>query len=100
MPLLNEMSSGSDDSNAAFAFLQKGNILRKKGSLKEASLMYLQAVLLFDRTPERPEALYSLASVLKELKDPNAEKFAGILKKEYPESPYVRLLSGTAGGTK
>ncbi len=100
MPILNEMSSGNDDSNAAFAFLQKGNILRRKGELKEASLMYLQAVLLFGKIPERPEALYSLQSVLTELKDPNAAKFAAMLRKEYPDNLYTRRLSGASGEKK
>lgn len=94
-PILDEMAAGNNDGNAAFAFIQKGDILRRKGNLKEASLMYLQAVLLFPKTQERPEALYKLQAVLAELKDPNAEKFAGMLRSEYPDSPYVkRLVSG------
>ena len=77
---------------AAFAFIRKGDILRRDGKLKEASQMYLQASLLFLDVPERPEALASLYTVLKELKDSNAEKFAGILRSEYPENPWTKRI--------
>lgn len=99
-PLLDEMAAGNDDSNAAFAFLQKGNILRRKGNLKEASLMYLQATLLFPDSGERPEALYRLQAALTELKDPNAVRFANMLRKEYPDNPYTKRLATHKGNKK
>lgn len=91
-PVLNGMAGGTDASDAAFAFIRKGDILRRDGKLKEASQTYLQASLLFLDVPERPEALASLYTVLKELKDSNAEKFAGILRSEYPENPWTKRI--------
>ena len=54
--------------------------------------MYLQASLLFPDVPECPEALAHLYTVLKELKDSNAEKFAGILRSEYPKDPWTKRM--------
>ncbi len=92
LALLNEMTMGTDDANAAFGFLKKGDILLRQGKKKEAALMYLQTVLLFRNVPERPEALYKLCTVLTETKDPNAAKFASMLKREYPDSSYTKIL--------
>lgn len=91
-PVLNSMAAGTDASNAAFAFIRKGDILRRNGKLREASQMYLQASLLFPDVPECPEALAHLYTVLKELKDSNAEKFAGILRSEYPKDPWTKRM--------
>ena len=92
LQILKEMTSGTDDSNAAFGFMAKGDILKKQNKNKEASLMYLQTVLLFRHAPERPEALAKLYTVLQEMKDPNAAKFGEMLKREYPDSSFTKQI--------
>ena len=90
--LLNEMTAGTDDANAVYGFLKKGDILLRQEKPKDAALMYLQTVLLFRDVPERPEALYKLYTTLSSIKDPNAAKFAAMLKREYPESSYTKIV--------
>lgn len=94
LQILKEMTSGTDDSAAAFGFMSKGDILKKQNKGKEAALMYLQTVLLFRHAPERPEALAKLYEVLQEMKDPNAAKFGEMLKREYPDSDFTKKLFG------
>lgn len=94
LQILKEMTSGTDDSAAAFGFMKKGDILKAQNKNKEASLMYLQTVLLFRHAPERPEALAKLYTVLQEMKDPNAAKFGEMLKREYPDSDFTKKLFG------
>ena len=94
LQILKEMTSGTDDSAAAFGFMKKGDILKQQNKSKEASLMYLQTVLLFRHAPERPEALAKLYTVLQEMKDPNAAKFGEMLKREYPDSDFTKKLFG------
>ena len=86
------MTAGTDDANAVYGFLKKGDILLRQEKPKEAALMYLQTVLLFRDVPERPEALYKLYTTLSSIKDPNAAKFAAMLKREYPESSYTKIV--------
>lgn len=92
LPILNEMTMGTDNGNAAYGFMKKGDILRQQNKPKEAALMYLQTVLLFRDVPERPEALYKLYTTLSGMKDPNAQKFADMLKREYPEDAYTKIV--------
>lgn len=94
LPILKDMTSGTDASSAAFGFMAKGDILKKQNKNKEAALMYLQTVLLFRHAPERPEALAKLYTVLLEMKDPNAAKFGEMLKREYPDSAFTKQLFG------
>ncbi|OGV53904.1 MAG: hypothetical protein A2X49_15605 [Lentisphaerae bacterium GWF2_52_8] len=88
------MGKAKDESVAAVAFNGRGDILYKQGKKKEAVLMYLQTALLFPETnTERPEALFKAASILKtDLKDSRGEKFAEMLKKDYPSSTFVGQL--------
>jgi len=92
LPILNEMTSGNDDSTAAYGFMTKGDILKKQGKSKEAALMYLQTILLFRDAAERPEALAKLYSALLEMKDPNAAKFGEMLKRDYSDSAFTKKL--------
>lgn len=91
-PMLDEMVKSREDEIAAFAFTRKGDLLLKQGAKKDAVLMYLQAVLLFPKSPMRAESLLKAANTLSELKDPRSVKFADMLKAEYPSDPLVKEL--------
>lgn len=93
MPILKKMENSKDDDNAAFATNSKGLILSKQGKKKDATLQYLQTVLLFDaKNKERPEALYMVSTLLKEQNDARSKKFADKLKQDYPNSEFVKQL--------
>jgi tetratricopeptide (TPR) repeat protein len=89
--VFNKIAYAQDPETASFALNKLGDILLKKGKAKEAVLKYLQTVLLF-KTKERAEALCKLANTLKTLNDNRSVKYASMLKKEYPGSPYVKEL--------
>ena len=91
-PILDEMSKSKDDEISSFAFLRKGDLLYKQNSKKDAVLMYLQTIVLFPKSPSRPEALLKAANTLSELKDPRAVKFSDMLKAEYASDPLVKQL--------
>jgi tetratricopeptide (TPR) repeat protein len=91
-PLLDSLIKSNDDDAATFALNASGDTLHGKGEKKEANLMWLQTVLLFPSSPERPAALLKLANCLKELGDKRASIYADKLKNEYPGSPLVKDL--------
>lgn len=91
--VLKELEKAKNDDMAAYASIAGGDIAMKQGNKKDAALMYLQAVLLFPvSNKERPLALCKAANALKEINHPQAAKYADMLKKDYPGSPYVKEL--------
>lgn len=91
-PYLDKMALSTDENVASFAFIKKGDVKAQGSDKMDAALEYFQAALLFPKSKERPEALFKSAQILRELKDARAEKFAEILKKEYPSDPYAKQL--------
>lgn len=91
--LLAELGNSDDDNLAAFSFNARGDILVKQGKKKEAVLKYMIPALIFNtQNKERPRALCQVANILKELSDNRAGKFSDMLKKDYPDSPYIKEL--------
>jgi tetratricopeptide (TPR) repeat protein len=91
--VLSELGNSDDDNLAAFSFNARGDILLKQGKKKEAVLKYMIPALIFNaQNKERPRALCQVANILKELGDNRATKFSDMLKKDYPDSPFIREL--------
>jgi len=86
--VLKELGKAPSPAIAAFANNKQGDILAKQGKQKDAVLMYLRTVLLFDKTnkKERPEALIKTIKLLKTRKDNKYIDFEKILKAEYPRT--------------
>lgn len=84
--VLKELGGAQDSSIAAFANNKQGEILKKKGKDKDALLMYLRTVLLFDKNnkKERPEALIATIKLLKEAKNNKYLIFEKMLQADYP----------------
>lgn len=97
-----KMSAFENEASACSAYLLRGDIYKKRaatagnknfrGDMEKAAMAYFQAALLFQKAPTRPEALYKSWGVLKELKDARSEKFAEILRKEYPGNEFTQKL--------
>ena len=85
--ILKELGSASNASIAAFANNKQGDILYKKGKKKDALLMYLRTVLLFDKsnTKERPKALKKTIEILKEQQNNKYLVFEKMLETDYPK---------------
>ena len=91
--VLTELGNSDDDNLAAFSFNALGDILVKQGKKKEAMLKYMIPALIFNtQNKERPRALCQVANILKELSDNRAAKFSDMLKKDYPDSPFIKEL--------
>ncbi|MFA6293840.1 MAG: hypothetical protein WC637_18775 [Victivallales bacterium] len=91
--VLTELGNSDDDNLAAFSFNARGDILLKQGKKKEAVLKYMVPALVFNvQNKERARALCQVANILKELNDNRSTKFADMLKKDYPDSPFVKEL--------
>ena len=84
---LKELGTAKSDSIAAFANVKQGDILLKKGKRKDALLMYLRTVLLFNKSNkrERPEALKKTVEILKGDRDNKYLVFEKMLKTDYPK---------------
>lgn len=84
--VLKELGGAQDPAIAAFANNKQGDILAKKGKNKDALLMYLRTVLLFDKhnKKERPEALAKTVKLLKDSKNNKYLVFEKMLKADYP----------------
>lgn len=90
---LSELGNSDDDNLAAFSFNARGDILMKQGNKKEAVLKYMIPALIFNtQNKERPRALCQVANILKELNDNRSTKFSDMLKKDYPDSPFIKEL--------
>lgn len=91
--VLSELANSDDDNLAAFSFNAMGDILLRQGKKKEAVLKYMVPSLLFDaQNKERPRALCQSANILKELNDNRSAKFSDMLRKDYPDSPFIKEL--------
>jgi tetratricopeptide (TPR) repeat protein len=91
--VLSEIGNSDDENLAAFSFNTRGDILVKQGKKKEALLKYMIPALIFNtQNTERPRALCQVANILKELNDNRSVKFSDMLKKDYPESPFIKEL--------
>lgn len=86
--VLKELSGAQSPAIAAFANNKRGDILLKKGERKDALLMYLRTVLLFNKTnkKERPEALFQTIKILKDDRNNKYLEFEKILKTDYPSA--------------
>lgn len=75
-----------DDPELVFeAYFQSAAVLHDLGKRRDAARLFYQTALLFPQNARRPDALYYAWSLLAELKDPNADKLAEMLKREYPD---------------
>lgn len=91
--VLAELAKSDDDNIAAFSFNAMGDILLRQEKKKEAVLKYMIPSLLFDaQNKERPRALCQSANILKELNDNRSAKFSDMLRKDYPDSPFIKEL--------
>ncbi|MFA6567765.1 MAG: hypothetical protein WCS96_06090, partial [Victivallales bacterium] len=91
--VLSEIGNSDDENLAAFSFNTRGDILVKQGKKKEAVLKYMIPALIFNtQNKERPRALCQTANILKELNDNRSTKFSDMLKKDYPDSPFIKEL--------
>lgn len=84
--VLKELGTAQSPAIAAFANVKQGDILLKKGKRKDALLMYLRTVLLFDKSnkKERPEALQKTIEILKGDRNNKYLVFEKMLKTDYP----------------
>jgi len=78
--ILKQLMLSKDDDVAAFAFNMRGAVYKEQGQKKQAVLEYLKTLLLFEKNKkvdaERAEAKKEAVALLKELKDPRADKIA------------------------
>jgi len=84
--VLKVLATAKSPAIAAFANVKYGDILLKKAQRKDALLMYLRTVLLFDKSnkKERPEALKKTIEILKGDRNNKYLVFEKILKTDYP----------------
>ncbi|OGV34075.1 MAG: hypothetical protein A2020_01245 [Lentisphaerae bacterium GWF2_45_14] len=91
--VLNKIAYSKSPEVAAYALNKQGDIFYNEGEKNRAVIKYLQTVYLMKSVGnERAEALLKAANTLKELNDNRSAKFAAMLKKDYPQSPYVSQL--------
>lgn len=92
--VLKHLVQSSNNSVSAFALNRQGEILKKQGKSKDATLKYLETVLMFpeELKQERAEAMYNVVVLLREQNDARAKTWADQLKQKYPQSPYVSKL--------
>lgn len=89
--LLNSVIGAGTRSDAARAFLMRGDIRASQGQAEQAVLDYLRVVLLFEGEKDvQPEALFKTTEALKALRDPRAPEFSKKLVEQYPDSPYAQ----------
>ncbi len=92
-----------EDPGSAFTgYLLRGQVLKaeaqaltgaaKKDKLKDAALSFFGASLLFEKSANRPQALYESWLILTELNDAHASVFKDLLMKNYPNSEYTKKL--------
>lgn len=86
------MLASKENSVVFFAFDRKGDIALLQKDKKKAVRNYLQAHFLIPEHPRKAEVLYKATVLLKELKDKRWQKFADLLKKQYPNSGYAGKL--------
>lgn len=83
---------------AAWALIKRGDLLKKKGTPKEALVDgYLRTIHLFDQVKEaQPEALYGAIKCFEELgQQTNADRYRKKLLGEYADSPYAKAARGS-----
>lgn len=85
------LASG-DNNIVFFSFERKGDIALLQNDKKKAVRNYLQACYLVLEHKRRPELLYKVTILLKEMKDNRWKQFAAILKKQYPNSQYAKKI--------
>ncbi|HCE42717.1 MAG TPA: hypothetical protein DET40_04145, partial [Lentisphaeria bacterium] len=91
LKVLADLGNSEDENLSAFSFNARGDILVKQGKKKDAVLKYMMSALVFaQQNKERPRALSQVAKLLKELNDNRYSKFYDILKKDYPDSQYLK----------
>jgi tetratricopeptide (TPR) repeat protein len=91
--VLEKIAYSKHEETAAYALNAQGEVLNRQGKKKDALVKYMQTVKLFpSKNPHRAEALCKLANLLKESNDTRSSKFAAMLKKEYPGSPWIKQL--------
>ncbi len=99
LPVTASLSKSANEDVASSAFMTRGRILRakadvtgKKDDMKLAALAYFQAALLFPKSKNNSQALLDSYHILVEAKDARAEKFADLIKKNYPNSDAAKQL--------
>ncbi len=92
--LIDKVINGSDGSLAARAFNLRGDMLVKADLERKALLMYMRPLVIFSHSVKNREySYYRVIGILRNMHDKRAEKFYKDLKKEYPESEYLKKLS-------
>lgn len=99
VPVAESLVNSPSDEVACSALLAKGDALKAKAnasgdkeSLKRAALAYFEAALLFPKSEKNPAALLAAYNCMQEAKDARAQKFADLLRKNYPKSPEAAAL--------
>ena len=102
MQFVTAKTSLDDDAAACAAYLLRGDIYKamamekpaaeQKAALKEAAMAYFGAALLFEKSGDRPQALFRAWEGLRDLKDARCEEFAKILREKYPDNAYTKQL--------
>jgi len=92
--VLEEMVAAEKSEYIVFAYTLLGDIALKQGKADAAELNYLQAVIYGDKSiPARAESVFKLAEMLKKRKDATSKLYYEILKKDYPDSDWVKKVS-------
>ncbi len=92
--VLQEMLGATRSEYIVFAYNLLGDIALKDGKSDVAGLNYLQAVIYGDKSiASRAEPIFKLAGILKKRNDAAYKLYYEILKKDYPESDLIKLLS-------
>jgi len=92
--ILDEMTDAEKSEYIVFAYSLLGDIALKHGKADAAELNYLQAVIYGDKSiPARAESVFKLAEMLKKRNDPTCKLYYEILKKDYPESNFIKKIS-------
>ncbi|MEI8247688.1 MAG: hypothetical protein WCI51_17765 [Lentisphaerota bacterium] len=92
--ILDEMTDAEKSEYIVFAYSLLGDIALKHGKADAAELNYLQAVIYGDKSiPSRAESVFKLAEMLRKRNDPTFKLYYEILKKDYPESNFIKKIS-------
>lgn len=86
----NVIAQGTREAAAA-ATLTRANIFRAQNKTREALMVYLRTVLLYDDIPDvQPEALFRAAEMMDTIPDPRASELRQRLIQQHPDSPQAK----------
>lgn len=100
IPVAEKLTQSRNEEVACSAFLSRATAMKGKAMatndkelMKSAALGFFQAALLFPKAGEKnAEALYQSYLCMKDANDARAQKFADLLKKNYPRSEQAQKV--------